>query len=115
MKTKVIKLSSYFDRSISTRAAIRNLFIFSKKGIGEVVINFHNISFISSSASHQLTLEINDFEQNGIHVTISNVGENIGKMIELSKTDRKNIFTVQNMEQVQVRSEQDLAKLLLGV
>jgi len=115
MKTKVIKLNSYFDKSISTRAAIKNLFIFSKKGIGEVIIDFDKISFISSSASHQLTLEIRDCEQNNISVALLNVNENIDRMIELSKTDRKNIFTVQKLEHLQVRSDQDIANLLLGV
>ena len=115
MKTKVVKLSSFFDRSISTRVAIENLFSFDNKGTNEIVLDFKNIYFISSSASHQLIIEAGELEKKGITVSFKNIENNIDRMLELSKTDRKNIFTVQNIEHLKVRSDKELNRLLLSL
>ena len=115
METSIVQLSSHFERSISTRAAVQNLFTFDKKRINEVIVDFSEIHLISSSASHQFILEIRDLEKQNISVTLINVANDINRMLELAKTDRKNIFTVQNVKHLNVKSDKDLSTLLLEV
>jgi anti-anti-sigma regulatory factor len=113
MKSINIILSKIFDRSISTRAAVENLF---KDVIAdEVVIDFLDISFISSSAAHQMVTEIKNLEKKKVKVSSVNMDEDVFKMLELAKTDRKNIFTVPLfIKHSTIRTENDLSKFLLG-
>jgi anti-anti-sigma regulatory factor len=115
MKTTIVKLNLHFDRSISTRVAIQNLFCFDKNGIEEIIFDFSDIHFISSSASHQFVIEIKELEKQNISVSYSNISEDIEKMLCLAKTDRKNIFTVQEVKHLNVLSNKDLSSLLLEV
>lgn len=113
MKSVRIILSSKFTRSVSTRAAIENLF---KDLIAdEVVIDFSDIHFISSSAAHQMVIEIKNLEKKCIKVICENSTDDVFKMLELAKTDRKNIFTVPPpIKHNVVRSESDLTRLFSG-
>lgn len=114
MKSERIILSSKFTRSISTRAAIENLF----KGLlaDEIVIDFSDIHFISSSAAHQMVTEIKLLEKKSVKVVCENETEDVFRMLELAKTDRKNIFTVTPIMKHQVvASESDLSKLFSSV
>jgi anti-anti-sigma regulatory factor len=115
MNSKVVKFSEFFDRSISTRSAIENLFNFDKAGLKEVVLDFADIYLISASASHQVILEIRELEKKDITVNLINIDKNVGRMLDLSKTDRKNILTVQSIEHINIQSSSDLNKLLLSV
>jgi anti-anti-sigma regulatory factor len=113
MKSKNIILSKTFDGSISTRAAIENIF----KDIiaDEVVIDFLDIYFISSSAAHQIVMEVRDLEKKKVKVVTVNMDEDVYKMLELAKTDRKNIFTVLPIiKHCTINSENDLSKFLIG-
>lgn len=113
MKSEVFILSNKFDRSISTRVAVENLF--KSLTADELVIDFTNICFISASAAHQMVIEIKLLDKKNVNVTCENMNYNISKMLELAKTDRKNIFTVTpQMKHTVIRSESDLSKLLLG-
>lgn len=114
MKSARIILSSKFTRSVSTRAAIENLF---KDLIAdEIVIDFSDIHFISSSAAHQMVTEIKLLEKKNVKVICENTTEDVSKMLELAKTDRKNIFTVTPLiKHYVVRSESDLLELFSGV
>jgi anti-anti-sigma regulatory factor len=113
MKKEVIILSNKFDRSISTRAAVKNLFKDIKPD--ELVIDFSSICFISSSAAHQMVIEIKRFEERNISVTCENVNVDVSRMMELAKTDRKNLFTMAPViNHYVIQSEKDLSKLLLG-
>jgi len=112
MKSELIILSSKFNRSISTRAAIENLF---KNLIAdEVVIDFSDIYYISGSAAHQIITEIKFLEKKNVKVSCEHMNDDVSRMLELSKTDRKNIFTVPSfIKHSVVRSESDLSELLL--
>lgn len=63
MKTMIVDLKSYFDRSISTRVAVQNLFRFDRRDVEEVVIDFSEIHFVSGSASHQFYLEVKNLRR----------------------------------------------------
>jgi anti-anti-sigma regulatory factor len=115
MKTIIVDLKSYFDRSISTRVAVQNLFRFDKRDIEEVVVDFSEIHFVSSSASHQFYLEVKALEKDNIKVTVINVLSDVDRMLELAKTDRKNIFTIQDVKHFDITSDKDLSELLLQV
>lgn len=115
MKSIIVNLKSHFDRSISTRVAVQNLFRFDKRDIEEVVVDFSEIHFVSSSASHQFHLEIKELEKNNIKVSVINVLSDVERMLELAKTDRKNIFTVQDVQHFNITSDKDLSTLLLQV
>ena len=113
MKSVKIILSSKFTRIVSTRAAIENLF--KDLVADEVVIDFSDIHFISSSAAHQMVTEIKNLEKKSIKVTCENSTDDVFRMLELAKTDRKNIFTVTpSIKHHIVRSENDLTKLFSG-
>ncbi|MCJ7447601.1 MAG: STAS domain-containing protein [Bacteroidales bacterium] len=114
MNSKIVRLNEFFDRSISTRSAIENLFNFDKTGFNEIVLDFTDIYLISASASHQIILETRKLEKSGIPVNLFNLDSNVRWMLELSKTDRKNILTVQNIEHYNIQSSVDLNKLLLS-
>ena len=107
-------LNEHFVRSISTRSAVRKIFDFDKSGLEEVIIDFSDIYLISSTASHQFILEIRKLEEENIPVNINHTRKNVKKMLELAKTDRKNIFTVQNIKRTQVMSDDDLSAILLN-
>jgi anti-anti-sigma regulatory factor len=113
MKTVKIILSNKFNRSVSTRAAVENLF---KDLIAEeVVIDFSDIYFISSSAAHQMITEIKLLAKKNVKVSCENTNADVSRMLELSKSDRKNIFTVTpRIKHYVVKSESDLSKLLSG-
>jgi len=115
MKSMVIQLSSYFDRSIFTRAAVQNLFRFEKLDAEEIIFDFTGIIFVSSSASHEFYLEVKKLESQNKKVTLVNVINDVEKMLALARTDRKNIFTVQKIEHLNITSDKDLSKLLLQV
>jgi len=115
MSSKIVKLNEFFDRSILTRSAIENLFNFVKTGLNEVVLDFADIYLISASASHQVILEIRELEKNDIPVNLINIDKNVERMLNLSKTDRKNILTVQSIEHYNIQSSDDLNKLLLSI
>ena len=113
MKSVRIILSSKFTRSVSTRAAIENLF--KNLVADELFIDFSDIHFISSSAAHQMVTEIKLLEKKNVKVILENTTDDVSKMLELAKTDRKNIFTVTPvMKHFVVRSESDLSKLISG-
>ena len=112
MKTKKIKLHKKFDNIISTRAAIDEVFSSDTRKLEEIYIDFSEISFISSSAAHQLVLKMREYEKKNIQVTLLNMKEEVERMINIAKTDRKNIFTSQPVEVVEVISEEELEDLL---
>lgn len=113
MKTISIILSKIFNSSISTRAAVENLF--KDIDADEVVIDFLDISFISSSAAHQMVTEIKYLEKRQVKVYCENRAKDVFKMMELAKSDRKNIFTVvPHIKHHTIRTENDLSKFLLG-
>jgi anti-anti-sigma regulatory factor len=115
MKTIIVQLSLHFDRSISTRVAVQNLFSFDKRGFEEIIFDFSDIHFISSSASHQFVMEVKELEKQSISVSYSSISDDVEKMLCLAKTDRKNIFTVQEVKHLNVLSNKDLSSLLLKV
>lgn len=115
MKKVIVQMSSHFNMTVSTRAAVQNLFKLSKRKIDELIFDFSGIQFISSSASHQFVLEVRELEKQSIPVTIINMNKDIETMLELAKTDRKNIFTIQNIKHLNVTSKKDLSNLLLEV
>ena len=49
-------MNKKFEKTISTRAAIDEVFSFDLSNLEEISIDFADISFISSSAAHQLVL-----------------------------------------------------------
>lgn len=113
MATLKIILSTKFDRSISTRSAIEELF--KNLSVTEMILDFSDIDFISSSASHQLNLEIARLSKNGICVDLENLNENVKRMLELTKKDRSNIFTVSSFKHSVIRNSRDLDQLLFSV
>ena len=113
MKTIIVQLSLHFDRSISTRVAVQNLFSFDKRGVMEIVFDFSDIHFISSTASHQFVMEVKELEKQNISVSYTNISDDVKKMFCLAKTDRKNIFTIQDVQHINVLSNKDLSSLLL--
>jgi anti-anti-sigma regulatory factor len=115
MKSMIIHLNSYFNRSISTRAAIQNLFTFDKTEAEEIIFDFSGINFVSSSASHQFYLEVKKLESQDKTISFINVIPDVDKMLVLAKSDRKNIFTVQKIEHLNVTSDKDLSQLLLQI
>ena len=114
MKLFTIKFNELFDRSISTRSAIENLFSIDKTGIEEVVLDFTDISLISASAAHQIIIESKRLEEDHIQVNMINLNEHVNRMLELSKTDRKNILTVQRFECFTPKTTSDLSTFLLS-
>ncbi len=113
MESTRIILSRKFNRIVSTRVAIENLFK-DLKG-NEIIIDFSDIHFISSSAAHQIVTEIKRYEKQNITVTCEKMNKDVFRMLELAKTDRKNIFTFTPIIKHQVvRTESELYKTLLG-
>ena len=115
MKLLTIKFNEFFDRSISTRTAIESLFTFDKTDIEEVVLDFLDIVLISASAAHQIILEVKKLEVMHIKVNMINLSNHINKMLELSKTDRKNILTVQRFEHYTAKNKSELNTFLLSI
>lgn len=112
MKEQRLILSEKFNNSISTRIAIENLFKNIKTD--ELIIDFSDISFISSSAAHQMVIEIRLLEQRNINVKCENMNPDVSRMIELSKTDRKNLFTtIPSIKHSVINSNLDLSRLFL--
>ena len=111
MKVKKIILKKRFDKIISTRAAIDEVFSFDLSNLEEISIDFADIFFISSSAAHQLVLKIREYEKRDIEVILLNMNDEVERMINIAKTDRKNIFTSQPVEIVEDVSEKDLEDL----
>ena len=115
MKSMIIQLNSYFNRSISTRAAIQNLFSFDKTEAEEIIFDFSGINFVSSSASHQFYLEVKKLESLNTTISFINVIPDVEKMLVLAKSDRKNIFTVQKIEHLNITTDKELSQFLLQV
>lgn len=112
MKEQRLILSEKFNNSISTRIAVENLFKNIKTD--ELIIDFSDISFISSSAAHQMVIEIRLLEQRNINVKCENMNPDVSRMIELSKTDRKNLFTtIPSIKHSIINSNLDLSRLFL--
>jgi anti-anti-sigma regulatory factor len=114
MKSVKIKLSNKFNRSISTRIAVENLFkdIYAE----EIIIDFSDIYFISSSAAHQMVIEVKRLEKQNVKVNIENMTDDVFKMLELAKTDRKNIFTIKPfLKHYVISSGNDLSGLSFDV
>jgi anti-anti-sigma regulatory factor len=114
MKTTNVILSDKFERIVSTRVAVENLF----KDIHScnVIIDFLDIQFISSSAAHQMVLEIKRLEKEKSAVTCVNMNKDVYKMVELAKTDRKNLFTLEPLLKHNViNSEKDLKHFNLEI
>jgi len=112
MKEQRLILSKKFNNSISTRIAVENLFKNIKTD--ELIIDFSDISFISSSAAHQMVIEIRLLEQRNINVKCENMNPDVSRMIELSKTDRKNLFTtIPSIKHSIINSNLDLSRLFL--
>ena len=112
MKEQRLILSKKFNNSISTRIAVENLFKNIKTD--ELIIDFSDISFISSSAAHQMVIEIRLLEQRNINVKCENMNPDVSRMIELSKTDRKNLFTtIPSIKHSVINSNLDLSRLFL--
>jgi len=109
MKEQRLILSEKFNNSISTRIAVENLL----KNIKTDEL-FSDISFISSSAAHQMVIEIRLLEQRNINVKCENMNPDVSRMIELSKTDRKNLFTtIPSIKHSIINSNLDLSRLFL--
>lgn len=113
MKTKIVSLRKYFSNSISTRAAIENIFDFNLSNLKSITYDFTEINFISSSAAHQFVLELEKIDSNRIEVTLTNIVDDVQKMLDLSRSDRKNLFTTQKIDFVTVTSNKDLESILL--
>lgn len=112
MKEQRLILSKKFNNSISTRIAVENLLKNIKTD--ELIIDFSDISFISSSAAHQMVIEIRLLEQRNINVKCENMNPDVSRMIELSKTDRKNLFTtIPSIKHSIINSNLDLSRLFL--
>lgn len=112
MKEQRLILSEKFNNSISTRIAVENLLKNIKTD--ELIIDFSDISFISSSAAHQMVIEIRLLEQRNINVKCENMNPDVSRMIELSKTDRKNLFTtIPAIKHSVINSNLDLSRLFL--
>lgn len=112
MKEQRLILSEKFNNSISTRIAVENLLKNIKTD--ELIIDFSDISFISSSAAHQMVIEIRLLEQRNINVKCENMNPDVSRMIELSKTDRKNLFTtIPSIKHSVINSNLDLSRLFL--
>jgi len=112
MKEQRLILSEKFNNSISTRIAVENLLKNIKTD--ELIIDFSDISFISSSAAHQMVIEIRLLEQRNINVKCENMNPDVSRMIELSKTDRKNLFTtIPSIKHSIINSNLDLSRLFL--
>ncbi|NOY36343.1 MAG: STAS domain-containing protein [Chlorobi bacterium] len=112
MNNKSIILKEKFDNSISSRAAIKNLFNFDTDALKELAIDFSDIVFISSSVAHQLVMELRKLESLDIEVNFLNINEDVQRMINIAKTDRKNIFTTQPIEVIDTPSEKELDEFL---
>ena len=112
MRRKKIILNKKFDKIISTRAAIDKLFDFDTSNINEINIDFSDIAFISSSAAHQLVLKERELEKKNIQLFLLNVDDEVQRMINIARTDRKNIFTTQPVEVINNLSEKELNDLL---
>jgi len=111
MKEQRLILSEKFNNSISTRIAVENLLKNIKTD--ELIID-SDISFISSSAAHQMVIEIRLLEQRNINVKCENMNPDVSRMIELSKTDRKNLFTtIPSIKHSIINSNLDLSRLFL--
>jgi anti-anti-sigma regulatory factor len=115
MKLLTIKFNEFFDRSISTRTAIESLFTFDNTDVEEVILDFLDMVLISASAAHQIIIEVKKLELKHIKVTMINLSNHINRMLELSKTDRKNILTVQSFERFTAKNKSDLNRFLLSV
>lgn len=114
MKLFTIRFNEFFDRSISTRSAIVSLFNFDRSIIEEVVLDFSEISLISASAAHQIIIEARKLEESSIRISMINLDDHVKRMLELSRTDRKNILTVQNFERFNLRTTSEINKFLLS-
>ena len=105
-------MNKKFDKIISTRAAIDKLFDFDYSNLNEIYIDFSDIAFISSSAAHQLVLKERELAKKSVQVIFLNIDDEVQRMINIARTDRKNIFTTQPVEIVDNISEKELDELL---
>lgn len=67
---RILKLSEHFKDSVSSRAAIINLFAIDLSKVKTLEIDFSNIDFVSRSATHQLIKEKERLEKE-LHIKVS--------------------------------------------
>ena len=65
-----LNLSEHFKNSVSSRAAVINLFTIDLSDIKILEINFSDIDFVSRSATHQLIKEKERLE-NKLHIKVN--------------------------------------------
>ncbi len=109
-----IILSEKFSNSISTRSAVRAIFSSIEPVYDKIIVDFNGIDFISSSASHQFKLEADKLYSIGKELECVNASKNISRMLDLSKKDRKNIFTIKDITHHEITNMEDLEGLLLS-
>lgn len=79
----IISLAKSFKDSISSRAAVRNLFTDNMKEINSIILDFKGIEFISRSAAHQVLIETERIAKNKIDVTRLNESDSIQAMFRV--------------------------------
>lgn len=114
MRSFKIMFNEFFDRSISTRSAIENIFCFDIADISEVILDFTEINLISASAAHQIIIETRKLEDINIQVNMINLHNHVKRMLELSKTDRKNILTLPHFKRYKLKNSEEINKFLLS-
>lgn len=113
MKTRNLILQEKFANIISSRVAVRNIFDFLNRSLEQVIVDFNDISFISSSAAHQIVIEVRALNDQNTEVIFINISDDVQRMINLAKTDRKNIFTTESVKVYNATTESDLKYLFL--
>ncbi len=84
LKTKNIRLSSFFSKSISSRSSI-SMLLDNDISDAIFILDFERIDFVSRSAAQQLELEKTKLKAKNVQIYLINTNDNINKMIELAK------------------------------
>ena len=78
-----LTLSDHFHNSVSSRAAIVNLFDIDMHDVASITVDFQDITFLSRSAAHQLLTTKSEFsEKHNIKVSFINLQKDIREMLE---------------------------------
>jgi len=78
-----LKLSDHFHNSVSSRAAIVNLFDIYMNDVASITVDFQDIGFLSRAAAHQLLTTQKEFShERNVKVVFANMQKDVRDMLE---------------------------------
>lgn len=116
-KNIVLKLAEHFKNSVSSRAAVINLFAVDLSDKEPIEVDFNNIEFISRSATHQFIKEKQRLENElKIKVAFLNQNKEVKTMFDIvNKSIESPQPKVSEIYRVRFSSQKEFSNFLLRI